>query len=307
MSAGWVGVSVRARAMTNRRLGVVGARGLAGTPSLDDALTMLSRTAYGPGLGSTRDLAGAQRAVVEATLWNVRVLAGWAPRQGVAILRAVAAVLEVANIRDHLRHLEGAPVEPPYRLGGLSTAWPRLARASSVEEVRSVLTTSLWGDPSGGTPRDIGLMLQTSLSDRVIAAVPVAAAWAGGATALLVAREVVRDRRDLPAAARRSAVRVVGERALRAGSLPELAGLVPAQARWALAGMHDPDDLWQAEGRWWARVERDAFALVRRPTSGPEVMVGAVALLAVDAWRVRAALELAARGGGPWEVWDAVA
>jgi hypothetical protein len=307
MSAGWVGVSVRARAMTNRRLGVVGARRLASTTSLDDAFTTLSRTAYGPGLGTTRGLAETQRAVVGAALWNVRVLAGWAPRPGVAILRAVAAVLEVANIRDHLRHLEGAAVQPPYRLGGLSTAWPRIALAGSVDEVRSVLTASPWGDPSGGTPHDIGLMLQTSLSDRVIAAVPVAAAWAGGATALLVARDVVRDRRDLPAAARRSAVRVVGERALRAGSLPELAGLVPPQARWAVAGMHDPDDLWQAEGRWWARVERDGFALVRRPTSGPDVMVGAVALLAVDAWRVRAALELAARGGGPLEVWDAVA
>ena len=29
--------------------------------------------------------------------------------------------------------------------------------------------------------------------------------------------------------------------------------------------------------------------------------------MAVDAWRVRAALELAARGGGPLEVFDAVA
>jgi len=30
-------------------------------------------------------------------------------------------------------------------------------------------------------------------------------------------------------------------------------------------------------------------------------------VLAVDAWRGRAALELAARGGGPMEVFDAVA
>jgi hypothetical protein len=307
MSAGWVGVCVRARAMTNRRLGMGGARGVAGATSLEHALTLLSRSAYGPGLGNTRDLAKAQRAVVDATLWNVRVLAGWAPRPGAAILRALVAVVEAANIRDHLRHLDGAVVEPPYHLGGLSTAWPRVARATSLEEVRSVLTTSPWGDPSGGSPHDIALMLQTSLSDRIMAAVPAASAWAAGATALLVAREVVRDRHELPVAARRSAVRVVGDRALRAGSLRELAGLVPAHARWALTGLHDPDDLWQAEGRWWARVERDGFALVRQPADGPEVMVGAVALLAADAWRVRAALELAARGGGSWEVWDAVA
>jgi hypothetical protein len=35
-------------------------------------------------------------------------------------------------------------------------------------------------------------------------------------------------------------------------------------------------------------------------------VVGAVAVLSVDAWRVRAALELAARGGGSLEVLDAV-
>ncbi len=150
-------------------------------------------------------------------------------------------------------------------------------------------------------------MLQTSLADRLVAAVPAAAAWAGAATALLVAREVVRDRRDLPPAARRSAVRVVGERALRAGSVPELAALLPTQARWALDGVSDTDELWRAEARWWARVEQDGFALVRRPTSGPDVVVGALAIQAVDAWRVRAALELAARGGGPMEVLDAVA
>ena len=34
---------------------------------------------------------------------------------------------------------------------------------------------------------------------------------------------------------------------------------------------------------------------------------GAIALLAVDAWQVQAALELAARGGGALEAFDAVA
>ena len=307
MSVGWVGVSVRSRAMTTRRLGRVAVRGLAASPSLDDALALLSRTSYGHDLVVSDDLASAQRAVVESTLWNVRVLAGWAPPQGVSILRAMVAFLEAANIRDHLRHLEGAAVAPPYRLGGLSTAGPRVAQAGTVEAVRSVLATSAWGDPGSGTPDDIGLMLQTSLADRLVAAVPAAAAWAGAATALLVAREVVRDRRDLPPAARRSAVRVVGERALRAGSVPELAALLPTQARWALDGVSDTDELWRAEARWWARVEQDGFALVRRPTSGPDVVVGALAIQAVDAWRVRAALELAARGGGPMEVLDAVA
>ena len=36
-------------------------------------------------------------------------------------------------------------------------------------------------------------------------------------------------------------------------------------------------------------------------------MVGAVAVMTADAWRVCAALEIAARGGGPMEDYDAVA
>jgi hypothetical protein len=72
-------------------------------------------------------------------------------------------------------------------------------------------------------------------------------------------------------------------------------------------GVEDPDALWEAEARWWARVDHEGAALARRPVAGRPSIVGATALLAVDAWRVRAALELAARGGGPTEVLHAVA
>jgi hypothetical protein len=307
VSAGWVGVSVRSRAMTNRRVGRSAARRLAASSSLPDALEALARTPYGHELRSARDLASAQRAVVETVLWNSRVLAGWAPRQGVSILRALAAVLEEANIRDRLRALEGTDVPPPYRLGGLSTAWPRVARAGSVDEVRGVLAASPWGDPQGASADDIGLALGTSVTDRVVSAVPPAAGWASAACALLVARTVVRDGRDLPPTARTAAARVLGLRALASGSLPELADRVPSGTRWVLEGVTEPDELWSAEARWWARVERDGFALVRGPANGPGVLVGAVALMATDAWHVRGALELAVRGGTPMEAFDAVA
>jgi hypothetical protein len=307
VSAGWVGVSVRSRAMTNRRVGRSAARRLAASPSLPDALEALARTPYGHDLRGARDLATVQRAVVETVLWNSRVLAGWAPRKGVSMLRALAAVLEEANIRDRLRALGGADVPPAYRLGGLSTAWPRVARAGSVEEVRRVLAASPWGDPAGATADDIGLVLTASVTDRVIAAVPPAAWWASAACTLLVARTVVRDGRDLPTTARTAAARVLGQRALTSGSLPELAHRVPSSARWVLDGVSEPAELWRAEARWWARVERDGFALVRGPANGPGVLVGAVALMATDAWHVRGALELAARGGTPMEAFDAVA
>ena len=54
-------------------------------------------------------------------------------------------------------------------------------------------------------------------------------------------------------------------------------------------------------------VESDAFGLVRRPRFSLDPVIGAVAACAVDSWRVRAALEIAARGGGPLEAFDAVA
>jgi len=56
-----------------------------------------------------------------------------------------------------------------------------------------------------------------------------------------------------------------------------------------------------------AGVEADGLALLSRPRPGPEVVLGAIAVLSVDAWRVRAALAAAAAGAGSSEVLDAVA
>jgi hypothetical protein len=303
----WVAGSVRARAMTRRRLGRPAVRDLAASPSVEAALSALAHTPYGHDIRPDHTLAEAQRAVVDTVLWNLRVLAGWVPREGVTILRVLVGAAEAANTEDHLQKLAGDEPPSPYRLGGLATAWPRLARTTRVDELRRVLATSPWGDPGGETPRDVGLAMRTVLADRTIAAVPAAGAWAAGATALLVARVVLLDHRELGPHARIAATRVVGAAAVSAHTLPELIAALPTSARWALAGVQEPTDLWQAEARWWTRVERDGHALVRRATAGPEMLVGAVAMMATDAWRVRAALELASRGGAPMELFDAVA
>ena len=100
---------------------------------------------------------------------------------------------------------------------------------------------------------------------------------------------------------------MLGPDAGTARTLSELSRRVPSGARRALEGVEDPDDLWEAEARWWARLDREGAALARRPIPGRPSIVGATALLAVDAWRVRAALERAARGGGSTEVLHAVA
>jgi hypothetical protein len=72
-------------------------------------------------------------------------------------------------------------------------------------------------------------------------------------------------------------------------------------------GIGTPADLWRAEIRWWSRLRQEGLELLHGSGLDSSPVVGAVAVLSADAWRVRAALELAARGGGSLEVLDAPA
>ncbi|MGA2393502.1 MAG: hypothetical protein ABSH03_09160, partial [Candidatus Lustribacter sp.] len=99
-----------------------------------------------------------------------------------------------------------------------------------------------------------------------------------------------------------------GARTDAASVWADLPACLPRASAWVLDGIAGPDELWRAEARVWARIEREAVRLNATVRPGPEMIVGLVALLATDARRTRAALELAARGGGviaPW--FDAVA
>jgi hypothetical protein len=306
VSTAWVAGTVRARAFGRRRLGRAGARALAAEPTLADAVAVLASTPYAHDVEVGAGLAEAQHQVAASLLWNVRVLAGWLPREGADALRALAGWFEIANVDELLRSLAGAPAEPAYRLGTLATAWPQLAPVTTRSELRTRLAQSAWGDPGGESPWDVQLAMRLSWADRVAVAAPPAALWAGGGAALLVARETFGRGRRLPEPLRTLAGRLVGADAAAAGALADLAAALRPDARWALAGVVDSSDLWAAETRFWHRVEDDAFRLARtwRFDLGP--VVGAVALMAVDAWRVRAALEVAARGGADHEVFDAV-
>ena len=240
-------------------------------------------------------------------MWNVRVLGGWVPRDGSATLRVLMGPFEIANVADHLRRMQGAATPEPYRLGSLGTAWPRLARTTSPGRLRQELATSPWGEPGGDSATDVLWSMRMALADRAVPVAPVVARWAGGAVALLLARALAHEKGGLPPAARDRAARVVGATAVAARTLPELLPALPSTAAWALEDTADPGDLWQAECRWWARVERDGQGLARGAVAGPDQVVGAVALMVVDAWRVRAALEVATRGGSAIGVFDAVA
>jgi len=152
VTAAWVAGSVRARGMVRRRYGAAATRALAASPSLAEALVTLAATPYGHDVHPDQTLAEAQHALGATVLWHLRVLAGWMPRQGADTVRLLAGGFEIANVDEHVRSLRGRSTAPPYRLGTLATAWPRLGRTASLAEIREVLAASSWGDPGEESP-----------------------------------------------------------------------------------------------------------------------------------------------------------
>ncbi|MEU8514639.1 hypothetical protein AB0C76_24030 [Kitasatospora sp. NPDC048722] len=306
MAAGWVGGVTRARGLLSRGLGRDGARALAAAAGPAEALRLLAATPYRRFLPPDPDLTEAQRAVSATLLWHLRVLAGWLPRSGAQALRALAAGFEAANVEDLLRSFTGTPPNPPYALGALATAWHRAALARTPEELRLALAASAWGDPGGADPATVAVALRMSAAHRTAGTVPPARRWAQGRAALLTARTLFVTGRPLPASAGRRASGLLGPRAVAAASFDEYRRALPADARWALDGIVAPADLWRAETRWWAVLDREGHDLLRGARYGLAPVVGAVAVLSADAWRVRAALELAAHGGAAPEAADAL-
>ncbi|NUS84005.1 MAG: V-type ATPase subunit, partial [Streptomyces sp.] len=181
MGAGWVSGVTRAKAMLSRALGAERAEEVASAPGLDAAVRHLSASPYGHDLPSEASLAEAQRAVGETLVWHLRVLAGWQPPSGVIALRLLACGFEIASTEDHLRTLtDGGPLPRPYRLGTLATAWPRLARTRSPQELRAALASSAWGDPGAATPAAVAVGMRVSAAVRTAMAVTEAARWAAG-------------------------------------------------------------------------------------------------------------------------------
>jgi hypothetical protein len=192
-------------------------------------------------------------------------------------------------VEERDRELRGRAARPAYRLGALSVAWRRLAGASSPAELRARLATSPWGDPGGDSHEAIAVGLRVGWATRVAAQVPEAAGWAVAAVALLVARERFLVGRTLTEPVRVRVATLLGPGVTETATLSEFVARVPGPARPILSDVDGVDDLWRAENRWWSRVERDASALLREPGFGSAAVVGAIALLAVDTWRVRAA------------------
>ena len=314
MSTSWVAGVVRAKALARRRVGAAGARGIAAKAGLADAVDALAGTPYGHDVHLGQTLEQAQHGAAATLLWNMRVLAGWLPRPGADVVRLLAAGFELANVDEHLADLDGDPSGPTYALGTLDTAWARMSATTTVDGAATVLATSAWRLRDVGTRHDLVLGLRLAWADAVVAGVPQAAPWARAAAALVVLREVLLQQRPLRASLERRAGYVLGPAfvAALASRSPELEALrrtLPGDAAWLLDGVDDVAGLWRAEVGWWQRVERDGFGLLRGSSYDQRPVVGAAAVLGVDAWRVRAALEAAARGGSGahLEAFDAVA
>ncbi|CAM5664849.1 hypothetical protein STENM223S_03516 [Streptomyces tendae] len=226
MGAGWVAGVTRARALRTRCLGAEGIREVAASPTLDDALRSLSASPYRHDVTPGVTPAEAQRAVSAALLWHLRILAGWQPAAGADAVRALAAGFEISNTEHRLRALAAGPRRPgtgglhppPYRLGALATAWTRLARTRTPSELRAVLTASVWGDPGGDSAAAVATGMRVSAAVRLATAVPDGERWAAARLALLVGREVFVVGRRMPDVPARRAARLLGSRAVGAGS-----------------------------------------------------------------------------------------
>lgn len=277
MTAGWVAGTVRAKAMARRVLGADLARQLAASRSLREAQQMLEPTPFRSAAEPGLSLAAAQHAVAETILWDLRVLAGWLPRDGVGLLRLLAGWFEIANVDELLQALAGRPPDAEFQLGALATAWPRLSESRTAAELRAALATSAWGDPGGDTRADIRAWMRARWAARVAASGKHVRAWA--ATAAAVAS-------------------LTGPGSPRQGRPGRLQ--LPASAT---APTSEP---WQAEADWWRRVDGEGRELLRSSATGSGPVLGAVVVMAADARRVRAALASAARGGLALEAYDAL-
>ena len=331
MRPGWNAAATRGRLLLSRRLGPDRSRELsrAGWPEGRD---LLAASGYGHYLPTGASPRQAGFAVRHTCLWNLRVLAGWAPPRGADVIRAVVALLEIEAALDHLaalsvtqppaRSATGSAAQPAtrpgaaeplsadwYEPGQLSTAWRAISSAPDPEAFRSALTGSVWRDPGAVDAASVTTTMGARWAVWVAESVPGGHGWAQGYAALVAARALAGGRRwaDLPDGARSDLEVLLGRRLGEADTWRALPELLPADSRWLLAGITSTDQLWLAEGRWWARLQEDSAHALTTSRDGAAITGAAAALLMEDAWRVEAALEAAQWGPAGAEVFDAVA
>lgn len=296
MSIGWVAGAVRGKALARRCLGTEATADLAAQETLSGALHLLADSTYGHRMKSGMDLESAQQAVSETALWHLRVLAGWLPPRGVGVARALAAWFEASDLAELAVSISAGRVRPPASLplGTLAIAWTRATDAPSLPELRSVLARSEWGDPGGDSLEDILLGLRLGWARLLSRTFHGHPEWGAGALAVTTAAaRFLGSGEEEPDPDR---VPELGTWWASVPDIPTFVSRLPSEARWALLDVDGPDALWQAERRWWTRLEADASALAGGRALGRPTVVGSAATLLVDCWRVRTALAAAHRG-----------
>ncbi|MGH7617482.1 MAG: hypothetical protein ACREPM_09670 [Gemmatimonadaceae bacterium] len=299
MSLGWVAGAIRGRALARRRLGDDGVRALGAQHSLRDALRLLSASSYGHDVRGDMDAPSARLAVAATALWHLRVLAGWLPPGGARLVSAVAGWFELENIEGKTLKLatENRWRERPHALGALASVWPKVADAATLEQVRAALASSDWGDPGADTIPAMLLGVHLGWARRFRDVLRQSHSWSDGALAIAIAKARFAQGARAPASTS-ELPRVVelGTRWSDAETLRDFATVVPASARWPLATVHDPSDLWRAERVWWTQIDHDAMHLLRNAGLGRTTVIAAAALLVSYCWRTQAAVSRAARG-----------
>jgi len=306
MSAAWVAAAVRARGLLHRTFGPDRIRQLEAAPTLGDAIAVLAESSYGRYVHRGMSLAEAERAIDATVLWHLRILAGWGPALSATSLRLLAGDFEIRNIEDLLLRFAGEGVEPPFELGALALSWSRLATAGSAGQLRQRLAASSWGDPGGndlGTVRfTLRLVWASHLADHLPFLRPLAASAVGLAVARASTAGVGLEGRALDLARRLTGPGLSIAELTTGGGLAE-----PSPALQGAQDTAPSDRLWVAEVAWWSQMEAigSAFAAASNPSES--MVVGVVLLLAVDAWKVRRALQVVAAQGASPEVINALA
>jgi hypothetical protein len=278
MSAEWIAGDVRARGLVAAEAMEV-ASTVAETPGLEPAVAVLGQTRWIRDTDSATSVEAAQRAVFGTLIWQLRVLAGWLPSEGVEVVRSCVAWFEIRNIEDRLAYFAGAPAAIAYDLGRLGLISKSLGGTISAEDIRRLMGASAWGDPGGEDTYAIRMWLRHKWHRRVRDASPELRIWADGAAWLFGLRE-------------RSAGRTGAD--LMAPTPPSL----PSSWRWVTAATWSAGDLWRAEERWWEQVRQEGLQLLHEPVGGRGPALGAVTTLAASARRIATALEIAAGVGG---------
>jgi hypothetical protein len=156
------------------------------------------------------------------------------PRQGTDAIRLLAAIFEIANTDELLRSLHGATAAPPpYRMGSLATAWPRLAAATSPAQIRDVLRGSPWGDPGAESLRAgaMGLRYPSEASYRAPAPDTGSDTGTGATTGAALQQACAAHRLALDAAVRHAAAQAA-LRAIEAEMAANRRRLHAVEDRW---------------------------------------------------------------------------